>query len=92
MSKLLRGLEDFCLPYLDNMTIFSNSWEEYMWCLVLRKVNETKLKIKLLKFKFAQKIVKYLGYRVGEGFPQKLRSKQKPNFCPPKTKLKFVAY
>lgn len=69
MDKMLRGLEKFCLPYLDDMAIFSETWEDHMQHIesVLIRVRDAKVKIKLAKCKFAQKTVQYLGHVVGEG-------------------------
>jgi len=30
VDKLLKGLERFCAAYLDNIIIFSDTWEEHM--------------------------------------------------------------
>lgn len=50
------------------MVIFSNSREEHLKYMeiMLKRVNEAKLKIKLSKYKFAQKSIKYLDHMVGE--------------------------
>lgn len=68
MVKLLSGLEGVCLPYLGDMAIFSDDWEDHLKHLktVLIRVKEAKLKIKIAKCKFAQKNIRYLGHVVGE--------------------------
>lgn len=83
MDKVLIGFEEFCLTYLDDMAIFSENWEDHMWQdrvleIVLKRVNEAKLKIKLAKCKFAQKTVKYLGHVVGEGRRSPAEAKIQP--------------
>lgn len=93
MSILLKGLESFCLPYLDDMAIFSNSWEEHLEHLdiVLKRVTKAKLTIKLAKCKFAQETVKYLGHVVGKGRrkPSEIKIKAITDFPAPKSKTEI---
>lgn len=69
MSKILHGLEEFCLPYFDDTAIFSNTWSDHLKHIevVLERIKEAKIKVKISKCKFAQGSVKYLGHAVGEG-------------------------
>lgn len=69
MSLLLQGCENFCVPYLDDIAIFSKTWEAHMEHLdiILKKLEDAKLKIKPSKCQFAQDSVTYLGHVVGNG-------------------------
>ncbi|GFX30339.1 hypothetical protein TNCV_1964451 [Trichonephila clavipes] len=70
MAELLNGLEDFVVPYLDNIAIFSDTWESHIKHMetVLQRIKRAKLTIKPSKCKFAQQNVKLLGHIVGQGF------------------------
>ncbi|GFW09704.1 retrovirus-related Pol polyprotein from transposon 297 [Trichonephila clavipes] len=71
MAELLNGLEDFVVPYLDDIAIFSDTWESHLKHVetVLQRIKEkAKLTIKPSKCKFAQQNVKFLGHIVGQGF------------------------
>ncbi|GFW42666.1 retrovirus-related Pol polyprotein from transposon 297 [Trichonephila clavipes] len=70
MAELLNGLEDFVVPYLDDIAIFSDTWESHLKHVetVLKTIKRAKLTIKPSKCKFAQKNVKFLGHIVGQDF------------------------
>ena len=70
MAELLKGFEDFAVPYLDEIAIFSNDWESHLekLKLVLNRIAEAKLTLKPNKCKFAQNCIKYLGHYVGNGY------------------------
>ncbi|GFW07592.1 retrovirus-related Pol polyprotein from transposon 297 [Trichonephila clavipes] len=70
MAELLNGLEDFVVPYLDDIAIFSDTWESHLKHVetILQRIKKAKLTIKPLKCKFAQQNVKFLGHLVGQGF------------------------
>ena len=90
MATLLGGYEEFCVPYVDDVAIFSNDWKEHIRHveIVLEKLAEAKLRIKPAKCKFAQKCVKYLGHLVGGGYrtPAEAKIKAVLDFPIPKTK------
>jgi len=69
MASLLRGCEEFAVPYLDDVAIFSNTWEEHVKHLeeIFVKMKTAKLHIKPSKCQFAREHVKYLGHIVGQG-------------------------
>jgi hypothetical protein len=69
MSQLLQGCEEFSVPYLDDVAIFSETWEEHLRHvdIILKKIASARLTIKPSKCKFAQNCVKYLGHMVGGG-------------------------
>ncbi|GFX17427.1 retrovirus-related Pol polyprotein from transposon 297 [Trichonephila clavipes] len=68
MAELLNGLEDFVVPYLDDIAIYT--WETQIKHMetVLQRIKRAKLTIKPSKCKFAQQNVKFLGHIVGHGF------------------------
>ncbi|GBM26147.1 Retrovirus-related Pol polyprotein from transposon 297 [Araneus ventricosus] len=69
MAEFLHGREYFAVPYLDDVAIYSNSWEEQLNHLndILTKIKDAGLTIKSIKCRFAQDRVKYLGHIVGHG-------------------------
>ncbi|GFW42919.1 retrovirus-related Pol polyprotein from transposon 297 [Trichonephila clavipes] len=97
MAELLNGLEDFVVPYLDDIAIFSDTWESHLKHVetVLQRIKRAKLTIKPSNCKFAQPNVKFLGHIVGQGFrtPSEIRdqssgcsrvpypSHENPNTC-----------
>ncbi|GBL94277.1 Retrovirus-related Pol polyprotein from transposon 297 [Araneus ventricosus] len=70
MATLLQGCEQYCVLYLDDVAIFSNTWQDHMKHLdeILGKIASVKLKIKPVKCKFAQDCLKYLGHMVEGGY------------------------
>ncbi|GFY33589.1 retrovirus-related Pol polyprotein from transposon 412 [Trichonephila clavipes] len=69
MANLLRNCEDFAVPYLDDIAIFSLAWDYHLKHLkdVFERLRSAKLHIKPSKCQFAQAYVKYLGHLVGQG-------------------------
>ncbi|GFX70439.1 retrovirus-related Pol polyprotein from transposon 17.6 [Trichonephila clavipes] len=66
MANLLRNCEDFAVPYLDDIAIFSLAWDDHLKHLkdVFDRLRSAKLHIKPSKCQFAQAYVKYLGHLV----------------------------
>ncbi|GFU95212.1 hypothetical protein TNCV_4139961 [Trichonephila clavipes] len=64
MANLLRNCEYFAVPYLDDIAIFSLSWDDHLNHLkdVFYRLRSAKLHIKVSKCQFAQAYVKYLGH------------------------------
>ncbi|GFW94634.1 hypothetical protein TNCV_4246741 [Trichonephila clavipes] len=64
-----RNCEDFAVPYLDDIAIFSPAGEDHLKHLkdVSDRLHSAKLHIKPSKCQFAQAYVKYLGHLVGQG-------------------------
>ncbi|GBN83937.1 Transposon Ty3-G Gag-Pol polyprotein [Araneus ventricosus] len=60
MASLLRNSEDYAVPYLDDVAVFSQSWEDHLGHLedILDRLGSVKLRIKLSKCQFAQSYVK----------------------------------
>ena len=80
MSKVLSGLNNFTFMYLDNILIFSETYEEHLHhlCSVFEKFKEAGLKIKLRKCQFFKTHLHYLGHRISadglEPLPEKFEA------------------
>ena len=69
MDRILTGLHwETCLFYLDDIIVFSSTWEEHLARLrqVFERLRHTNLKLGADKCTFAAKEVNYLGHRVTE--------------------------
>ena len=67
MDCVLAGLHwETCLFYLDDIIVFSSTWEEHLAQLreVFERLRHAKLKLGAVKCTFAAKEVNYLGHRV----------------------------
>ncbi|GBM04938.1 hypothetical protein AVEN_126090-1 [Araneus ventricosus] len=69
MAEILHGCEHFAVPHLDDVAIYSNSWEEHPNLLngILTKIKDAGSTIKPIKCKCAEDRVKYFGHIVGHG-------------------------
>lgn len=69
MDHVLRDVSDFSAAYLDDVVIFSQSWDEHRFHLqqVLQRIRAAGLTINPNKCAIAQREVKYLGYIIGFG-------------------------
>ncbi|GFX88573.1 retrovirus-related Pol polyprotein from transposon 297 [Trichonephila clavipes] len=96
MAELLNGLEDFVVPYLDDIAIFSDIWESHLKHVetVLQRIKRAKLTIKPSKCKFAQQNVKFLGHILGQGFrtPSEIKVQAVLEFPIPRTKTQIRAF
>ncbi|GFX09850.1 retrovirus-related Pol polyprotein from transposon 297 [Trichonephila clavipes] len=96
MAELLNGLEDFVVPYLDDIAIFSDTWESHIKHMetVLQRIKRAKLTIKPSKCKFAQQNVKFLGHIVGQGFrtPSEIKVQSVLEFPTLRTKTQICAF
>lgn len=90
MDKVLRGLEGFALPYLDDVAVFSGSWSEHLTHLraVLQRFREAGLTVKARKCQLGRAEVTYLGHIVGQGHrrPSDVKVAAVNNFPQPRTK------
>ena len=69
MDRILSGLHwETCLFYLDDIIVFSSTWEEHLARLrqVFERLRHANLKLGADKCTFAAKEVNYLGHRVTE--------------------------
>ena len=69
MDRLLQGMEDFAGAYMNDIIIFSESWETHLHHVeqVLLKLREHNLTAKPGKCQFGMKECCYLGHIVGNG-------------------------
>ncbi|GFY53783.1 hypothetical protein TNIN_372211 [Trichonephila inaurata madagascariensis] len=69
MASILKDCEEYAVPYLDDVAIFSQTWEDHLKHLddIFLRLSNAKLHIKPSKCQFAQAYVKYLGHLVGQG-------------------------
>ena len=67
MNKVLHGLHEFSVAYLDDILIHSLTWEEHLKHLdiVLNKLREAGLRVKQKKCTFTNASCGYLGYIMG---------------------------
>ena len=77
VEKVLRGLESFTGAYLDDIIIFSDSWEEHMKHieLVFQRIKDAGLTLKRSKCAFASAVVDYLGHTIGLNSVQPRKAK-----------------
>ena len=69
MELILRGLQwKTCLVYLDDVIVFSTSFQEHLerLTIILEKIREANLKLKPVKCSLFQKEVEFLGHVVSE--------------------------
>ncbi|GBM55288.1 Retrovirus-related Pol polyprotein from transposon 297 [Araneus ventricosus] len=96
MPEILHGCQHFAVPYLNDVAIYSNSWEEHRNHLngILTKIKDVGLTIKPIKCKFPQNGVKYLGHIVGHGIrtPNEVKVKAVLEFPVPTTKSQVRAF
>ncbi|XP_057693505.1 uncharacterized protein LOC130916648 [Corythoichthys intestinalis] len=69
MDKVLCGLSQFAAAYLDDIIIYSNSWDEHLQHLkvVLRCLQNAGLTVNPAKCAFAKRETEYLGFVIGGG-------------------------
>ncbi|GFX80609.1 retrovirus-related Pol polyprotein from transposon 297 [Trichonephila clavipes] len=96
MANLLRNCEDFAVPYLDDIAIFSLAWDDHLKHLkdVFDHLRSAKLHIKPSKCQFAQEYVKYLGHLIGQGLrtPGELKVQVIKDFPIPTNKTQVRAF
>ena len=69
MDQVLRGCYDYACAYLDDVVIFSATWEEHLQHLgeVLGRIQSAGLTINPAKCVFARDETEYLGFVIGKG-------------------------
>ena len=96
MDKLLDGLGGFARAYIDDLVVFSTSWEEHLQHLrtVLQRLQKVGLTAKPTKCQFGMTECTYLGYVVGGGKvrmePSKIEAVQ--SFGVPRTKKEVRSF
>lgn len=90
MDIVLKDLHNYAVPYLDDIAVFSKTWEEHITHLrtVLTRLREAGLTIKAEKCSFGCSQVTYLGHVVGRGTrkPSELKMGPIGEFPRPQTK------
>ena len=90
LCRIIRkhNLHRFCHNYLDDILIFSKTYEEHLHHieLVLKAIEQENIKLKISKCSFAQQKVKYLGHMISKNKVHTLSSNTKAIevFPPPK--------
>lgn len=86
VSKLTRGLEEFAAAYVDDVLIFSDSWENHLKHLraVFERIRSAGLTLNKDKCTFAVAEIDYLGHRIGLGKVQPLEQKVNAMLCFPR--------
>ena len=96
MDKVLSGHEDYSAAYIDDVVIFSNSWEDHLLHIqkVLQSVQTAGLTVKAKKCQFAMHECVYLGHVVGNGFvrPEVSKIEAVQSFNPPVTKTEVRTF
>ena len=96
MDRLLRGLEAYAAAYLDDLVIFSQSWEAHLEQVqrILSRLREAGLTAKPSKCQFAMQECIYLGHIVGNGLVQPETSKIEAiqKWSTPETKKQVRAF
>ncbi|KAG8177024.1 hypothetical protein JTE90_029686 [Oedothorax gibbosus] len=96
MASFLRDCEEFAVPYLDDVAIFSNTWEDHVKHLeeIFVKMKTAKLHLKPSKCQFAREHVKYLGHIVGQGQrkPGELKIQAVKEFPRPQNKTQIRSF
>ena len=96
MDQVIQGMDSFASAYLDDLIIFSSSWEDHMRHLhcVLERLVGAGLTVKSSKCQFGMSKCTYLGHVIGSGIvspePSKVLVVQR--FEAPKTKTQVRAF
>uniref|UniRef100_A0A9J7ZIR3 Gypsy retrotransposon integrase-like protein 1 n=1 Tax=Cyprinus carpio carpio TaxID=630221 RepID=A0A9J7ZIR3_CYPCA len=96
MDRVLTGCEQYAAAYLDDVVIYSGSWQEHLRHLedILKRLQEAGLTINTTKCSWAQTEVRYLGYLLGHGQirPQVEKLKAIQNIARPQTKKQVRSF
>ena len=96
MDTLIDGLESFTAAYLDDLVIYSETWEDHLEHIqqVFQRLTANNLTAKLAKCQFGMQQCRYLGHVVGNGQVQPEESKLQAVECYtiPSTKKQVRAF
>lgn len=69
MDDVLRGADGYAAAYIDDIVVFSETWEDHIQHLsdVLQRIHKAGLVINASKCHIAKTEVEYLGYIIGGG-------------------------
>ena len=84
MDIVLKGTTDFCQWYIDDISIFSLTWDTHI-LTVLTRLQSSGLTLQLPKCLFGAKTCEFLGHRIGPGYisPQQAKVDAVANFVRP---------
>ena len=90
MDSVLRGTEAFAGVYLDDIVIYSKTWQDHLTHLrdVFQRLEDAHLTVNMKKCVFGVEDCVYLGYRIGQGGvrPEESRIQAILDITQPKTK------
>ncbi|KAM8939644.1 uncharacterized protein RCH25_053348 [Pelodytes ibericus] len=93
---LLDGFQDYTCAYLDDIDIFSNTWQEHLTHIgaVIDRLREAGLTLKPAKCSIGMAEVQYLGHRVGCGMqkPEPAKVEAVAQWPTPRTKTQVLAF
>ena len=96
MDRVLHGVGDFAAAYLDDIVIFSETWEDHLSHvhLVLGRLQASGLTAKPSKCQFGMAQCVYLGHIVGSGLvkPEHTKIQAVQQTPPPQTKKQVRAF
>ena len=96
MDQVIDGLYTFTAAYLDDLVIYSNTWEAHMEHIqkVLQRLREAGLTVKPKKCQFGMEYCTYLGHVVGGGAvrPEASKVEAVEQFKIPETKKQVRAF
>uniref|UniRef100_A0A8C5QKE1 ribonuclease H n=1 Tax=Leptobrachium leishanense TaxID=445787 RepID=A0A8C5QKE1_9ANUR len=96
IDRLLDGLQGFACAYLDDIAIYSQTWEEHLEHVgtVLGRIRDANLTLKPEKCKVGMAEVQYLGHRVGCGIqrPEPAKIEAILDWPTPVTKTQVLAF
>ena len=80
-EQMQRGLDDFAGTYIDDLMVFSNTWEEHIQhlCIMFQRIKEVGLTARAIKCHFGESHCVYLGQRIGGGI-----------VCPAEAKIEAI--
>ena len=93
MDRVLRGLDQFAAAYLDDVVIFSSSWDEHL-THVKKVLARLRLTAKPRKCQFGMSQCCYLGHIVGSGVlcPEPSKIEAIKSFAIPQTKRQVRSF
>lgn len=96
MDRVLNGLGDFAVPYLDDIAIFSDTWADHVEHLraVLERLRDAGLTVRAEKCQIGKAEVSYLGHIVGQGCrrPADVKITAVTDYPRPTTKTEIRAF
>lgn len=96
MDKILEGMNEFAEPFLDDVAIHSQNWEDHLNHLrqVFSAMHKAGLTIKANKCEWGKAQVVYLGHKIGQGFrtPSEAKVAAIDEFRRPETKRDIRAF